>query len=81
MLIEPLDDGGVLLTRLTSDGDPVGDTWHEDWDQALDQATFEYGTRVGEWKAVPAARKDLETYVAEQLQVRKTGASDPSGGA
>lgn len=26
LLIEPLKEGGVLLTRLTADGDPVGDT-------------------------------------------------------
>jgi hypothetical protein len=68
LLIEALEEGGVLLTRLTADGDPVGDTWHEDWNEALDQATLEYGMRVGEWKPVPADREDLETYVAEQLQ-------------
>jgi hypothetical protein len=69
--IELLREGGVLLTRLTAEGDPVGDTWHEDWNEAIEQATFEYGTRIGEWKPVPGARKDLENYVAEQLRCAK----------
>jgi hypothetical protein len=80
LLIEPLAEGGVFLTRLTADGDPVGDTWHENWDEAIEQARFEFGTRVGEWNPVPSARNDLEDYVAEQLKAWKMDASERSGG-
>src|SRR4051812_32721820 len=40
---------GYLLDRLTSDGESAGDTWHQDLDEAREQALDEYAGALGEW--------------------------------
>jgi hypothetical protein len=80
VLIEPLDEGGVLLTRLTAEGKPAGDTLHESAAEAREQAFSEYRSRLGPWRPVPESRKDREAYVAEQVGPARPGPSDPSSG-
>lgn len=45
--------GGIFLTRHTSDGTEVGDTWHPSVEEAKEQAIEEFGDLLGEWREVP----------------------------
>ena len=53
---------GVFLFRFTSNGLAVGDTWHMTVEEAQDQARFEFGDSLLEWKAVPADVDDLVSF-------------------
>jgi len=44
---------GVFLIRFTADGKVCGDTWHQSIDEAKEQAVFEYGDLLAEWRSVP----------------------------
>lgn len=50
-----IDDSksGWFLFRYTYGGEFAGDTWHQSLEQAKDQASYEYGSSLGEWIAVP----------------------------
>ena len=43
---------GVHLIRWSRDGDMVGETWHEDVDDAKAQAAEEYLVLEGDWEVV-----------------------------
>jgi len=42
-----------FLDRYTAEGEPAGDTWHQDLEEAKDQAEYEYNGALGEWRLVP----------------------------
>jgi hypothetical protein len=44
---------GWFLYRYSSDGAFAGDTWHQSREDALDQATFEFGVALSTWAGVP----------------------------
>lgn len=52
LVIEETDEG-VFLDRLTEEGEPCGDTWHSNVQDAMDQAGKEYGMSPDAWKVVP----------------------------
>jgi hypothetical protein len=59
--------GGVMFDRYTQNGGVAGDTWHENFDDAMEQAQFEYGDAVGEWREVPAEVEDPVAYALKQI--------------
>lgn len=60
LTIETIPNGQVFLFRFTSEGTPVGDTWHESVDAAIEQARSEYSDALGAWIAVPFGHDALE---------------------
>lgn len=58
-------DDGFFLERLTPDGTVVGDTSHEDRQEAIEQAEWEYGALLGSWVAIPddVAEDDIPTFL------------------
>jgi hypothetical protein len=57
-----VEPSGPMVYRYTAQGDFAGDTWHEDIEQAKEQAEFEYGDALGEWREVPLDVSDPHTY-------------------
>jgi hypothetical protein len=57
--------GGIFLTRYTSEGEEVGDTWHASVEEAKEQAGEEYRDLIGTWHTVPDTIPDHE--VAQHL--------------
>ncbi len=53
---------GVFLFRFSVEGQVVGDTWHMTVEEAKEQARFEFGDLLSEWKAVPADVEDLVSF-------------------
>jgi len=51
---------GFFLDRYTEEGDSAGDTWHQSFDDAQEQALIEYNGSVGAWREVPAEIDDAE---------------------
>lgn len=53
---------GVFLFRFTADGQVVGDTWHMTLEEAQQQAQFEFGDLLSDWRSVPADVEDLVAF-------------------
>lgn len=51
---------GCFLDRFASNGESAGDTWHQDLDEAREQALDEYNGSLGPWKEVPQEVNDSE---------------------
>lgn len=51
VIIEPEKGAGgsFFLIRFSSDGQEVGDTWHQSVEDAKHQAAFEFGDSLGDW--------------------------------
>lgn len=64
LLLEEKEDGCYIL-RLRRDGTVITDTWHKTLEEAISQAEFEYGDRLGKWKAVPLGVEDVARYVSK----------------
>ncbi len=70
LVIEQEPDG-TSLYRYSKEGEPAGDTWHTDFDEALHQAEFEFGELLGRWESVPADATDAVSY-AQSLLARES---------
>src|SRR5256885_693096 len=68
-------DTGVMLDRYTATGEAAGDTWHENMEDAKQQADFEYGDAVGEWREVPDVVADAVAFALAEY--RETGGNKP----
>ena len=64
---------GFFLIRYSMSGEFAGDTWHRDLDNAMGQATFEFGDSVTDWAAIPLEELDPVAYIRRTL-------ADPSIG-
>jgi len=58
---------GVFLYRYASDGTFAGDTWHMTFNEAKEQAVFEYGDAVGKWRPIPPDAGDAAAYALSQV--------------
>lgn len=67
LIIEETQEG-IFLYRYTSKGDFCGDTWHNTIDEAKEQAKFEYGDSINEWKQIPNDVKDIIAYVINHIK-------------
>jgi hypothetical protein len=47
-----VENGDVYLYRMDAEGDCITDTWHETLDEAMRQATFEFGIQPDQWTEV-----------------------------
>ena len=56
------DDPGAMLFRYTAHGEFGGDTWHPSADDAQEQAIYEYGDALLEWREVPLGVDDAHAY-------------------
>jgi hypothetical protein len=63
-----IDEGvdGVLLLGYTAVGEFSGDTWHRDVADAMAQAEFAYGRRLGEWEPIPDDAANAIEYALGQ---------------
>src|SRR5260370_33417954 len=50
---------GFFLFRYSLDGAFSGDTWHRSVEEAIDQATYEYGKALGERLEIPDDAGDI----------------------
>jgi hypothetical protein len=57
-------EGGVFLDRFTDGAAPAGDTWHQTEQEAVEQAAWEYGERLGPWIDLRGGMTDLADVVA-----------------
>ena len=64
---------GVMLFRYTAHGDFGGDTYHATPEEALEQASFEYGDALGEWLAVPDDVRDAHSFAVQYAHDRLNG--------
>lgn len=60
LTIEENQKGQIFLYRYTSQGTPVGDTWHRTVEDATRQAQVEYSHELGPWIEVPRGQDALE---------------------
>ena len=65
LVIEEKPDG-FFLFRLTADGSVAGDTWHLSLNDAKQQAAYEYGDGLGEWRQVPEEVADIVDFAMAQ---------------
>ena len=61
---------GVMLFRFEATGECVGDTWHQNIDDAKHQASFEYEGLAQEWEEVPAGIDMVEYGIARVSAMR-----------
>ncbi len=61
------DESGASLYRYASDGAKAGSTWHESVDDAMHQASFEYGDALGAWEQIPTEELDPKAFVRDKL--------------
>lgn len=64
---------GAMLFRYTAHGDFGGDTYHASSEEALEQASFEYGEALGEWLLVPDDVVDAHTFAVQYAHDRLNG--------
>jgi hypothetical protein len=69
LAIEESPRGQIFLYRYSSDGESVGDTWHQSVEEAIEQAEGEYRDVLGPWLRVPAGQGALKFA----LNQRNTG--------
>lgn len=62
LLVVDREPGATMLFRYTAHGDFGGDTFHTSAEEAIEQASFEYGDALGEWVDVPDEVADAHTY-------------------
>lgn len=62
LLIEE-QPSGIYLFRLTSEGQIVGDTWHQTIGDAKHQAEYEYGETLADWEDMPEDVTDAIQYI------------------
>ena len=48
--LEGSESDPCMMNRFTKDNEFCGDTWHENFDDALSQASFEYGLEREDFK-------------------------------
>jgi hypothetical protein len=71
LTIEEKEDG-VFLTRFTSTGEYVGDTWHESIELAERQAEFEFRGFYSDWRSISEDIEDPTKYVLAHPKIFET---------
>ena len=77
LLVVDREPGATMIFRYTAHGDFGGDTFHTSSEEALEQASFEYGEALGPWVDVPDEIEDAHSfavaYAHERLNDRGGG--------
>ncbi len=66
VVIEEMEEGFYLF-RHAADGADGGDTWSQTLEEAMDQADFEFGDVLGEWRDVPPDVGNAGSYALERV--------------
>ena len=67
LVIEKESEGNVFLYRLTRSGEAGGDTWHPSVEEAKEQAEYEYGATLDEWRDVPTTQADARAFAVRLI--------------
>jgi hypothetical protein len=59
------ENASAMLYRYRCDGEFCGDTWHASFEEARDQAQYEYGTALGPWLPVPPDVTDAHAFAVK----------------
>lgn len=73
LLVVDREPGATMLFRYTAFGDFGGDTFHTSSEEALEQATFEYGEALGEWLEVPDEIPNAHSFAVAYAHDRLNG--------
>ena len=65
LVIEERPDGYFLI-RDSESGEFAGDTWHVAFEDAVDQASFEFDADRSDWLEVPEDEPDAVSYVSDR---------------
>jgi hypothetical protein len=73
LLVIDREPGATMLFRYTAFGDFGGDTFHTSSEEALEQASFEYGDALGEWMDVPDDIANAHAFAVAYAHDRLNG--------
>jgi hypothetical protein len=59
LLLIQQEPDGIFLFGFVEDGDFSGDAWHQSIEEAMLQATFQYGEAQGTWRPIPSELTDF----------------------
>ena len=68
------DSASMMPYRYRCDGEFCGDTWHASLEDAQNQAQYEYGEALGQWRRVPPDVADTHQHAIALAQKNR----DPS---
>jgi len=71
LLIVEQKDEGYFFFRYANDRSFAGDTWHMRYENAIEQAVFEFKESLGEWITIPDDETDAVAYAYEQCMRTK----------
>jgi hypothetical protein len=55
--------GGIFLHRYDVQANCVGDTWHQDVEEAKEQAEFEFENSLSPWVEIPPVMQQIHEFV------------------
>jgi len=61
------EEEGYGLYRYAADGEFAGDTWHETEREALEYASWAYGSALSQWKPIPNPVGQLDAVAMAAL--------------
>lgn len=72
LLIEhdPRYTQGFFLNAWAANGDFGGDTWHTTLAEAKEQANYQFGAYLGEWRQIPTEVPDARAYALARVSVQ-----------
>ncbi|NNC14698.1 hypothetical protein HRD49_02480 [Corallococcus exiguus] len=47
-----IEEGALYLFRQGVNGEPLGDTWHQNLEEAISQAKFEFSVDAADWEHI-----------------------------
>ena len=68
LLVMTRERKGYGLYGFTGAGEFSGDTWHRRKDEALKQARWEYGDKIGPWRSMDNKSGDFHQVVRELVE-------------
>lgn len=73
-----IEDGrdGIFLYRYDAHANCVGDTWHQDVEEAKDQAEFEFENVLSQWVEIPVGIQEIHEVVQFGLRIVPGKASE-----
>jgi len=66
IILDPRDEG-VFLWRFGVGGTYAGDTWHPNVEEAVQQATYEFGDRLGEWVTIGPGAPSVVAHALKRI--------------
>jgi hypothetical protein len=70
VLIIEVRQSDIFLYRYDVTGKPVGDTWHQTFDEVQEQAEFEYQVARSAWHEMPGSVDNAVSYALRKRKDR-----------